>query len=218
MVPIQSKQRKVDKTLSKLDMEMYKLLHKGIDDDCEKAKLYSNSLSNHLKSLRPNIATDKFLAVVEQDDPTETLESMVMDTVPKTWKSRATRLLKHLQSIPDVSWNDRFELVLKKHVVAKTHLVDLVNDLLRKRATIAAPAGWKQLANALKEYNIPRELIGNEDRWKYINDASEESPTVTRKRRTSSRKPAIPSARKRTTPTATIYKPKRPKIVWEQLY
>src|SRR6218665_85733 len=69
MVPIQIEQLKVDKTLLKLDMEMYKILHKGIDDDCKKAKLYSNSLSNYLKSVRPNIATAKDLAVVEKDDP-----------------------------------------------------------------------------------------------------------------------------------------------------
>src|SRR6218665_2209956 len=63
MVPIQFVQRKVDKTLSKFDMEMYKILHKGIDDDCKKAKLYSNSVSNYLKSLRPNVATGKDSAV-----------------------------------------------------------------------------------------------------------------------------------------------------------
>src|SRR6218665_2420561 len=124
MVPFQIEQQKVDKTLSKLDLEIYKILHKDIDDDCEKAKLYSNSLSNCLKSLRPNLTTAKDFDVVEQDDPTETLESMVMDTVPMTWKSRASRLLNHLQSIPNVSWSERGELILKQRLIPKTRLVN----------------------------------------------------------------------------------------------
>src|SRR6218665_1043959 len=103
--------------LSKLDLEIYKILHKDIDDDCEKAKLYSDSLSNCLESLRPNVTTAKDFDVVEQDDPTETLESMVMDTVPKTWKSHASSLLNHLQSIPNVSWSERGELILKQRLI-----------------------------------------------------------------------------------------------------
>ena len=178
MVPFQIEQQKVDKTLSKLDLEIYKILHKDIDDGCEKAKIYSNSLSNCLKSLRPNLTTAKDFDVVEQDDPTETLESMVMDTVPKTWKSRASRLLKHLKSNPNVSWNDKGELVLKKTTLPKTHVVDLVNNLLRKRATIPAPVEWKQLANVLRKSNVPQELTGNKDRLKYINTASQRNFTT----------------------------------------
>ena len=156
---------RLDKILSRLDLEIYEILYTGIADDSEKTKFDSNSLSNYLKGVKPSISAKN----VVQGYAAETLDSMVMDTVPKTWKSRATRLLKHLQSIPDVSWSDRFELVLKKHVVPKTHLVDLVNNLLRKRATITAPVGWKQFANVLRKFNVPRELIGNKDKLKYIN-------------------------------------------------
>src|SRR6218665_252345 len=178
MVPFQIEQQKVDKTLSKLDLKIYKIWHKEIDDDCEKAKLYSNSLSSCLKSLRPNVTTAKDFDVVEQDDPTETLETLVMNTVPKTWKSRASRLLNHLQNIPNVSWRERGELILKQRLIPKTQLIDLVNDLIRKRATITAPVGCKQLANVLRKSNVPQERLGNKDRLKYINTASQRNFTT----------------------------------------
>ena len=202
------KETPTDKALSKLDGQIYEVLHRDIADD-EKAKLYSNSLNRYLNLDKPSVLTkfeSKAIDVEDSDD----VESMVLDTIPKKWKPQASRLLKHLKSNPDVSWSEKGELVLKKTTVPKTHVVDLVNDLLRKRTTTPAPVGWKQLANALKEYNVPRELIGNDDRWRYINDTLPESRTVTPKRRT--------PARKRVIPDTSVTKRKRPKISWEKLY
>src|ERR1043165_9904256 len=50
------KETMVDKTLSKLDGEMYDILHRNIEDD-NKAKLYSNSLSRYLNIDKPNVVT-----------------------------------------------------------------------------------------------------------------------------------------------------------------
>src|ERR1043165_3923405 len=50
------KETMVDKTLSKLDGEMYEILHRNIADD-NKAKLYSNSLSRYLNIDKPNVVT-----------------------------------------------------------------------------------------------------------------------------------------------------------------
>jgi hypothetical protein len=51
---------------------------------------------------------------------------------------------------------------------------DLVNDVLRKRKYFN-PQGWKTFAEALREANIPQDLIGQEDRWKYINQTKRTS-------------------------------------------
>jgi response regulator RpfG family c-di-GMP phosphodiesterase len=81
-----------------------------------------------------------------------------------------------MKSNHDVSWSSKGELILKDATIPKTHMVDLVNDLMRKRTT-----GWRLLAEALKDSNIPRELIGNQERWMYINSPIEESSTLTPK-------------------------------------
>src|SRR6218665_2164953 len=112
-------------------------------------------------------------AVKESDD----FESMVIDTVPNTTKSRASRLLKHIKLIPHISWREKGELIVKNKTLPETHAVDLINDLLRKRTS--SPNGWKQLATALKGHGIPRELIGNLERWRYINKPQRKTKATT---------------------------------------
>jgi len=84
---------------------------------------------------------------------------------------------------PVTACSSKGELVLNEAAIANTHAVDLVNDLVRKRATSSTPNGWRRLADALKASNIPRELVGNKDRWGYINAQSEETTPVTPSRR-----------------------------------
>src|SRR5688572_17009409 len=187
------KESMLDKTLSKLDGEIYDILHRNIADD-EKAKLYSNSLSRYLNIDKPSVVTTTFKSedlaasdvgaaaasekASESVKDSQNVESLVLKTVPKKWKSQASRLLTHIKNNPDVTWSEKGELVLKNTTIPKTHAVDLVNDLVRQRTSMPSPSGWKQLANALKGYNIPHELIGNEDRWKHINSSHDESFAV----------------------------------------
>src|SRR5918994_4545038 len=60
------KQTMVEKTLSKLDGDIYEILHRDVADD-EKAKLYSNSLSRYLNIDKPNVVT-KFESAAESGD------------------------------------------------------------------------------------------------------------------------------------------------------
>ena len=178
------KETMVDKSLSRLDGEMYEMLHRDMADD-EKAKLYSNSLSRYLNIDKPNVLT-KFEskespAILADHSPM--IEYQVLDTVPKKWRTQASRLLTHIKVHPDIGWSSKGELVLKNNVIPHTHAVDLVNDLLRKRTSSSLPTGWRLLADALKDSNIPHELIGNQDRWKYISTSSEEAQPVTSSRR-----------------------------------
>ena len=43
-----------------------------------------------------------------------------------------------------------------------------MNDVLRK-GKYFNPQGWETFGEALREANVPQDLIGHEDRWKYIN-------------------------------------------------
>jgi hypothetical protein len=47
------------------------------------------------------------------------------------------------------------------------NVVDLVNDVLRKRKYFN-PQGWETFGEALREANVPQDLIGHVDRWRYI--------------------------------------------------
>jgi hypothetical protein len=50
--------------------------------------------------------------------------------------------------------------------VQGSNVVDLVN-VLRKRKYFN-PQGWETFGEALREANVPQDLIGHQDRWRYI--------------------------------------------------
>ena len=101
----------------------------------------------------------------EENAPIRRLEATVLDTVPKSLRAKARRLIEHLKR--NVAWSDRGELVHEGVPIAGSNAVDLVHDLLRKRKT-DAPTGWRSLAKQLRTVNIPMELIGNAARRTYI--------------------------------------------------
>ena len=109
-----------------------------------------------------------------------------MDTVPKTMQAKARRLMEHLKR--DIAWTARGELIHEGVPVAGSNVVDLVNDLLRKRKT--DPTGWQPFARQLRAMNLPMELVGNVARRAYISQATTTTTTPTPGRRR--RAPATP--------------------------
>ena len=87
-----------------------------------------------------------------------------MDTVPKTMQAKARRLMEHLKR--DIAWNARGELIHEGVSVTGSNVVDLVNDILRKRKT--DPTGWQPFAQQLRAINLPMELVCNVARRAYI--------------------------------------------------
>ena len=204
MVLVEPRQiEKWKKTMTDKTVSVKDALHRDIAEN-EKAKLYSDSLRRYLNISKPEVEK-KFNEV----------ESLVLETVPKRWKTHASKLLSHLKSNPNVDWNAKGELVLNDAPIAKSHIVDLVNDLMRKRTTTSAPTGWIELAKVLKDSNVPHELIGNEDRWQYITSpTSQTSPDASsgKRRRQSSSKIPLYKHAEQTTPKRKGKKP----IAWQQ--
>ena len=63
-------------------------------------------------------------------------------------------------------------------MIPNTHIHDLVQDVLRKCKT-HVPVGWQTFARALRESNIPQDLVGNLDRWQWMNQEEETPMGVT---------------------------------------
>ena len=96
------------------------------------------------------------------------IEADVVDTVPKTMQVKARRLMEHLKR--DIAWTARGELNHEGVPVVGSNVVDLVNDLLRKRKT--DPIGWQPFARQFRTINLPMELISNASRRAYIRQAT----------------------------------------------
>ena len=92
------------------------------------------------------------------------IEQEIIESAPKTLKNKAEKLLQRIQNHPDLKWNDRGEIIWKDRLVQNSNLYDLVHDVLRKRKR-PKPTGWEIFAEALGNANVPRELMGNPDRW-----------------------------------------------------
>src|SRR6218665_1761326 len=136
----------------------------------EKDKLYSSS---SFSNIIPTVdVEDK--AVKDKDNCN--IELLVLDTVPKRCKSQAAKILSYIKKHSDITWSPKGELTLKGSVLPNTHMVDLINALLRKR--ISKPSGWKQFATVLKDTKIPHKLVTNAECWKYINSLHERGDRI----------------------------------------
>ena len=74
-----------------------------------------------------------------------------MDTAPNTIQAKARRLMEHLKR--DIAWTARGELIHEGVPVVGSYVVDLVNDLLRKRNT--DPTGWQPFARQFRAITFP---------------------------------------------------------------
>ena len=100
----------------------------------------------------------------------------VLESVPKSMRQKAHRLLNRLRSTSGVKWNDRGELEFQGRVVSRSNLTDLVNDVLRQRKHATEPTGWEVFADVLSASNIPQDLVGNRDRWRYMREKLPSTP------------------------------------------
>ena len=104
----------------------------------------------------------------KSSSPLSWIEQDVVESVPKSFKTKAERLLQRIKLDPEVKWNNLGELEVQGQLIRNSNLTDLVNDVLRKRKNSRDPLGWETFADVLHRLNVPQELIGNPTRWSYM--------------------------------------------------
>ena len=170
-------------TISSLDQEMKDILVNTKGDDYTKAQLYQQALHRYLKLAdkyrqKPlgtvhvptthQVPKDELIVAPRDNNSVEMSTSRVVNSVPKHLRNKAELLMNYIKDIPNVSWDEKNQLIVENKVVEGTNVIDLANDLLRERKSVQPPKGWTILANALKTSNVPREVIGNPVRWHWI--------------------------------------------------
>ena len=114
-----------------------------------------------------------------------------MDSVPKTMKTKAELLERKMKADPNIAWSEKGELKYKGETVRGSNVVDLVNDVLHKRKYFN-PQGWETFGEVLREANVPQNLIGHEDRWRYISQTKRTPRSRKRQQSPSSIRPYSP--------------------------
>ena len=91
-------------------------------------------------------------------------DNQISDSVPKTLRNRSKLLIQKLKDHSDVtSWKDNGQLVLEGSIVPNSNIVDLVNDVMRKRKGFNLEHS-STFAKALTKINVPEDYVRNPDR------------------------------------------------------
>ena len=182
----------VQDTMSELDLNMKTILERNNVPPQQKVTLYNDYLKKYmLMNQKLEQPTAQELTVQLEPTPQQEpavqqaasqglatqqaakqhvlgpLEMEIIANTPKAYKQKAAVLIQRLKQDKHMDWNQHGELVYKGKHIPETHIHDLVQDVLRKRKT-HNPKGWKIFAQALKEGHVPQDLIGNEDRWQFM--------------------------------------------------
>jgi hypothetical protein len=149
------------KVMDTLDKKMQTILERKDLSEDERLKLYDQSFTRYL-----NVYDDykpRPVAFAPEPVKQDLIDNEILESVPKTMKAKVQLLLKKMKSSPDISWNEKEELKYKGETVQESNVVELVNDVLSKRKYFN-PQGWETFGEA----NVPQDLIGHEDRRRYI--------------------------------------------------
>ena len=91
--------------------------------------------------------------------PTSAVEQEVIKSVPKLYKTGARQLLdKITENSVVLNWNEKGELLYENKPISGSHMVDLVNDILRHHKGFE-PVGWSVFARGLTRMNVPENIV-----------------------------------------------------------
>jgi len=68
-----------------------------------------------------------------------------------------------------LNWNEKGELMYENKPISGSHIVDLVNDILRHRKGFE-PVGWSVFARGLARMNVPENIVRNPQRQTAIRE------------------------------------------------
>ena len=180
-----SDQSPITNALSELDEQMHEVLNSRDLTEQNKVERYNQILQKYSvfdkqkqsfsESLRSPTQSHELDPIREtQEETLQESESNktssftdVTQYIPTTYQKKARLLLQRLAQHPEVSWNERGELVVKNETIRGSNVSDLVNDVMRRRKNFK-PLGWEKFAEVLRESNVPQDLIGHQERWEFI--------------------------------------------------
>ena len=129
-----------------------------------------NQLKNQVVRREPSplqMITHMEQTMTSESDTSEQLsatDKQIIDSVPKTMQNRAKLLIQKLKDPSHViSWNDNGQLALDGSAIPNSNIVDIVNDVMRKRKGFN-PEHSSTFAKALAKINVPEDYVRNPNR------------------------------------------------------
>lgn len=147
--------------------------------EAEKSQLFGQTLHKfklaHQKALKQEPLKASLLPESSTEEPK--INQRILESVPTTMRKKAKLLVSMLKDNPNLAWDDDGTVRLYGQPVPGSNIIDLVNDVLRQRKTVDEPTGWKPFAEALRQVNVPQDIVGNRARWEWIHRSMPDLPT-----------------------------------------
>jgi len=129
----------VDQRVKALDQKMRSILEREDLPTDERLKHYDQSLTRYMNvydEYRPRAAVSRVStsppAVIETETK-DAIEEEILQSVPKTMKTKAELLVRKMKADPNIAWSDKGELTYRGETVRRRNVVYLVKDVLRTR-------------------------------------------------------------------------------------
>ena len=149
------------------DTQISDILQRDDVTDDEKQKLFNTYFERYLELRRQK---ETPIMKEEQQVEPQLSDADVVESIPRTMRSRATALLSHLKGKPDViRWDKTGQVKIQGETISGSNISDLVSDAIRSRKDFN-PAGAKEFFQALSKLNVPKDLVRNQNRWKQLNE------------------------------------------------
>lgn len=177
--------------LANLDNEMSRILNLSNEPADVKLKRYNQVLRRYMHL--QDFSTDKEVQLTKEDTtppsrrpavneslpiaeapaapaPLPFTDDSILYGIPSRNLNAARQLLHYMKRNNHLKWNEQGEMIVEGERYPSTNIVDLVHDFSRFRKSMNPPAGYLAFARALKTQNVPRETIGNRERWRLLED------------------------------------------------
>ncbi|KAJ8677161.1 hypothetical protein QAD02_012948 [Eretmocerus hayati] len=169
---------------SRLDKDMYDILHADVKDKRQEWKLFSQALQRFLFFIDDNHERGNGQTKCAESTYDDALgnggdgmalvkysDENIINSVPNTYRWKCEQLLKcsHGCGQEHISWDDSGTVRINDTAILDPNIVDLVNLAVRWRKSYSA-VGEQEFANSLQKPFIPREFIGRTSSLNYGSD------------------------------------------------
>ncbi len=155
-------------TMMHKDAAMSNTLQQTDMPNDQKEKLFYANLERYfnLKQQKDSQVPTVQLAPMKENPVHELSNAVIVETVPKRMRGRATAILNRLKTHPDIiSWDNTGQVKIEGKSILQSNISDLISDAVRACMNFK-PNGSNEFFHALSKMNMPKDLVRNDERWK----------------------------------------------------
>ena len=130
------------------------------ESDYDRYKILEQRLGQFLNA-RQNEMNERIAPPPTAPRPSPVSDYSALQSLPKTYRSKAEMLLREWGKDPGITWDERHRVSIDGKPVSGSNIIDLAGDAIRQRKTASRPQGFHVLRERTKQLNVPRALVGN---------------------------------------------------------